>query len=281
MHRDRHEIPTFDWSARLELAYALRDGRTVPVHRRHVGPLRVQKHFHPEPSGACHQIVVHPPGGVAGGDALSLEVSLEAGAHALITSPGAAKWYDGHERQAFQELDVRVAPGATLEWLPQETILFDGAEVNLCSRFRLSGDARLLAADVVCLGRPASGEVFAGGGWKQHTCIERDGRLLYVEPLSLAGGGALLASRVGLGGKSVMATLLWAGPPVPPELHRACREVGGPGLLAAVSQLPEVWVARCLADSAEAAHAYCRTLWRMLRPALVGHAAHPPRIWNT
>jgi urease accessory protein len=274
-------VPPQVWSARLELAFGLRsNGATVPTLRRHYGPLRVQKSFYPEGEGVCHQIVVHPPGGIAGGDHLTISLEVGDGAHALLTSPGAAKWYCAYGRPAYQTLQFKVGADAALEWLPQETILFDGSEPHLASHIELAATARLIFADVVCLGRPAAGERFSAGHWQQHTRVSRDGRLLWAEPVQLAGGDPLLDSRVGLAGHSVVGTLLWAGPALPPELHQACRAVPAQGM-GAVSQLPEVWLARFVGDSAEAAHAYFRELWRSIRPWALGREAVAPRIWNT
>lgn len=269
------------WAARLELAYGRRsNGATVPTLRRHSGPLRVQKSFYPEGEGCCHQIIVHPPGGIAGGDRLEVAVTLQDGAHTLITSPGAAKWYHGYGRAAQQSLHFKVGPGAALEWLPQETILFSGSEALLDAEIELAPDAQLIYADVVCLGRPAAGERFEAGCWRQRTRLRRAGRLVWSEPVMLAGGDALLRSRLGLAGHSVVGTLLWCGPVLPLELQQACRAVAAHGL-GAVSQLPEVWLARFIGDSAEAAHLYFRELWRLIRPWALGREAVAPRIWNT
>ncbi len=267
------------WHAALELGYAVDHGCTIPVHRRHVGPLRVQKHFI-DASGVCQHIIVHPPGGIAGGDKLHIDVTLEEGADVLITSPGAAKWYDGFGRPANQSVTLTLANGARLEWLPLETILYAGADVRLESRIRLAGDACLLYGDVVCLGRPACGERFDRGQWRQLAEIERDGRLIWCEHAVLPGASPLLASPVGLAGHSVVATLVWAGPALPDELHQAALEVATTGR-AAATQLPEVWLARFIGDSAEAAHHWLRQLRALLHPFTHGRQAQSPRIWAT
>ncbi|EEG08640.1 urease accessory protein UreD [Pseudogulbenkiania ferrooxidans] len=267
------------WHAALELGYARLPGRTIPVRRRHVGPLRVQKHF-VDATGVCQHIIVHPPGGIAGGDRLSIDVSLEEGADVLITSPGAAKWYDGFGRSASQSVTLALADGARLEWLPQETILYAGADVRLDSRIKLHGDASLLLGDVVCLGRPACGEHFDRGQWQQLAEIERNGRLIWCEHAVLPGASPLLASPVGLAGHSVVATLVWAGPALPDELHQAALEVDTPGR-AAATQLPEVWLARFIGDSAEDAHHWLRHLRALLHPFTHGRPAQSPRIWAT
>lgn len=267
------------WPATLSLAYARQAGCTVPVHRSHSGPLRVQKHF-VGADGSCEHIIVHPPGGVAGGDSLRLDVRLEEGAEVLLTSPGAAKWYDGFGRDAQQNLRFTLAAGSTLSWLPLETILFDGARVRLRAEVELSADAGLLWGDVVCLGRPAARRPFARGLWRQQVDIRRDGRLLFHERTVLDAASPLLASPVGLAGHSVVAMLLWAGPALPAPVHDAILGLPADGH-AAASQFDGVWLARFVGDSAEAAHHWLRDARAALHPFTHGRAAQLPRIWST
>lgn len=267
------------WHASLELAYARRDGVTVPSLRRHRGPLRVQKHFHPEGPAVCHHIVVHPPAGIVGGDALRISVEVGTGAHALITSPGAAKWYRG-ACDATLELSLTLADQSVLEWLPLETIVYSGAHCAIRNHIELSGSAQLLFADVLCLGRPGSGERFDQGRWRQTGEIRRDGRLLWCEQSSVAGNDPLLDSAAGLGGATVMGSLLWVGPPVPEELHAACLALPLAGRAGATC-LPDAWSARCLCDSVEEAQHWLRSVWSLLRPTMLGRAAVAPRIWAT
>lgn len=267
------------WHASLELAYAWRDGVTVPSLRRHQGPLRVQKHFHPEGPAVCHHIIVHPPGGIAGGDALRIAVEAGAGAQALITSPGAAKWYRG-AGEATLDVRLTLADAAVLEWLPLETILYSGAHCAIRNRIDMTGSAQLLFADVLCFGRPGSGERFDQGRWRQTGEIRRDGRLLWCEQSCVAGDDPLLDAAAGLAGATVMGSLLWAGRPLPAELHEAILALPMAGR-AGATQLPELWSARCLCDSVEEAQRWLRAVWSLLRPALLGRAAVSPRIWAT
>lgn len=267
------------WRAALTLAYASRDGATVPVRRRHHGPLRVQKHFHPEGPAVCHHIIVHPPGGIAGGDALRIDIAVDSGAHALITSPGAAKWYRG-TGEATLDLALTLAEGAVLEWLPLETIVYSGAHCRIRNRIDLAGDARLLFADVICLGRPGCGERFDHGRWRQAGEIRRDGRLLWCEETCIDGDDPLLDAAAGLAGATVTGSLLWVGPPLPDELHEACLALPLAGR-AGATQLPDAWSARCLCDSVEEAQRWLRAVWVLLRPAMLGRAAVMPRIWAT
>ncbi|MHC3826043.1 urease accessory protein UreD [Pseudomonas sp. G3-19] len=269
---------TPSWHAELELAYARFGDCTRPVQRRHLGPLRVQKHLYAEGPEVCQHIIVHPPGGIAGGDRLNISARVEADAWAQITSPGAAKWYRA-AGPAYQQLDLKVAAGATLEWLPQETIVYSAAQAELSTSIELEGDARLFYWDVVALGRPASGERFDLGHFQAHLDIRRDGRLLWHERQRITGGDGLLDSPIGLDGNPVFATLLVSGE-IDAELLERCRSLGHE-VRGDLTQLPGLLVARCLASEALLARAWLIDLWRLLRPALLGREAQPPRIWNT
>lgn len=269
---------TPSWHAELELGYARFGNSTRPVQRRHKGPLRVQKHLYAEGPQVCQHIIVHPPGGIAGGDRLDISASVGPDAWAQITSPGAAKWYRA-AGPAYQQLALKVASGATLEWLPQETIVFSAAQAELSTCIELEGDARLFYWDVVALGRPASGECFDLGHFQAQLDIRRDGRLLWHERQRIVGGDGLLDSPIGLDGQPVFATLLVTGE-VDSDLLEKCRslpnEVRGD-----LTQLPGLLVARCLASEALLARGWLIDVWRLLRPALLGREAVPPRIWAT
>ena len=260
------------WKAQLRLGFENRGGRTVLAERRHDGPLVVQKALHPEGDAVCHAIVVHPPAGIAGGDELELNARAGAGAHALLTTPGAGKWYRSAGPRASQKLRFEVA--GALEWLPQESIVFDGALARLETEVRLAGDARYLGWEVLCLGRTGSGERFGKGEIRLDSRIYRDGKLLWLERGRIQGGGALLDSPAGLQGKPVCATLVAACPMV--DLA-ACREIES----LAVTQLPGVLVARYLGNSSEQAKQLLAKLWTVLRPGIFGRKAQMPRIWST
>ncbi len=269
---------TPSWYAELELAYARFGESSRPVLRRHLGPLRVQKHLYAEGPEVCQHIIVHPPGGIAGGDRLAIRARVEDGAWAQLTSPGAAKWYRANG-PAYQTLELHVSPGATLEWLPQETIVFSAAQAELQTHIELHGDARLFYWDIVALGRPASGERFEQGHFQARLDIRRDGQPLWHERQRIAGGDGLLDSPIGLDGQPVFATLLVTGE-IDDELLERCRALAHP-VRGDLSQLPGLLVARCLAGETLQARAWLIALWQLLRPALLGREALAPRIWNT
>ena len=269
------------WRARLALAFEHAQSRTTLTRREHEGPLVVQKPLHPEGPDVCQCIVVHPPGGIAGGDAIELDVTVGAGAHAQLTTPGAAKWYRAAGRRASQAIACRVAKGGVLEWLPQGTIVFDGADAASTLRVELAPDATYLGWDVVCLGRTASAERFTHGDWRQRIDIVRGDALVWSERAVLRGDSPLLASPAGLNGAPVFGTFVAMAPTLPDDLLAACRAFAPAEGEGAVTRMPHALVARWRGHAMEAAHAYFAALWAAVRPALTGRAAVPPRIWAT
>jgi len=271
------------WQARLDLRFARRDDATILARNRHHGPLRVQKPLYPEGRGTCHAIVLHPPSGIVGGDELELAMEIGDGAHALLTTPGAGKWYRSAGALARQELAVKVGAGGTAEWLPQESIFFNGAQARLSTLVELSEGARFLGIETLCFGRRASGEHFERGELRLATDIRLGGKLLWRERGCIEGGSPLLHSPIGLAGFTVCSTVLAAGTAVDAETLAACRTAKSPeaGAQFGVSALPNLFVGRYLGHSAEAARAWFIELWQYLRPALLDRPAQTPRIWNT
>jgi urease accessory protein len=269
------------WRARLALAFERRGDRTVLASRTHEGPLVVQKPLYADGDPACHVIVVHPPGGIAGGDELTVEVKAREESHALLTTPGAAKWYRSAGPSARQQVHIDLATGATVEWLPQESIVFDGARADVRWRADLAPGARLLAWEVLCLGRTGSGECFAHGAVALEMRIARSGRSLWMERGVLEPGSRALESPAGLGSHSVTGTFVAAGCAIDDETLAACRAVSPAEGEAAVTRMPQLLVARFRGDSSEAARAHFTRLWSLLRPSALGMPAVAPRIWAT
>jgi urease accessory protein len=274
-------IPATGWRASLALDYRCDAGRTWLAGRRHSGPLLVQKPFYPEGPGVCQTLIIHPPSGIAGGDALELSVRVGPGAHAQVTTPGAAKWYRSVGPLATLDQSLSVAPGGRLEWLPQESIFFDGAFARSRTRVDLGGDAVFLGWDLIALGRPAAGETFDHGGLALDAEIWHEGRLVWTELGRLAGADRLLTDAAGFGGAAASGTLLLAGVRVGDDLLAACREVAADEGCWGITRLPEVLVARWLGRETATGRAWFTGLWSLLRPAALGREALVPRIWNT
>jgi urease accessory protein len=229
----------------------------------------------------CHAIVVHPPGGIAGGDSLELDVRAARDSHALLTTPGAAKWYRRAGPWAAQRVRIDVEAGAVVEWLPQESIVFDGALAHLSFEANLAPGARLVAWDIACLGRTGSGERFARGQVRLDVRVVRNDRPLWIERGHLVPGSAALESPVGLGGRSVFGTLAVAGCDIDDATLAACRERSPASGEGAVTRMPHILLARYRGDDSEDARHYFIDLWRLLRPVAAGREAAEPRIWCT
>lgn len=265
------------WQAGLKLGFTRLDGVTRLSHREHHGPLLVQRPFHPETGDCCHCYILHPPGGVVGGDTLTLDVWLDHGARALLTTPAAAKFYRSAGPAAVQRQTLHVADGALLEWLPQEAILFDGARLDGRIRIELTEDARFIGWELYCLGRPAAGERFTRGHADLRLELWRDDRPLLLERQKLPGGGEALASAWGLAGRPVFGTLLCTPAPESADALRIPLEETE----VTATVLDGVLVCRYRGDSTARARALFARVWSLLRPALAGRPASTPRVWST
>jgi len=285
------------WLASLDLEFALSGSRTVLARRSHVGPLVVQRPFYPE-GDVCHVYLVHPPGGVVGGDTLELRTQLRDGAHALVTTPAATKFYRSEGRLARQSQDIAL-DAATFEWLPQETILFPDAYANIATRVRLSGRSKFIGWEVVCYGRPASGLKYSSGRAHQDFELWLNDVPLVLDHLRLEGASDSMHARFGLAGHTVLGTMF--AYPADPALLDLARTVSLPAdgngshatraPLSSVAPLSEahlactnvdgVLVCRAIGSQSDAVKRALTRIWSLIRPQITGRAATPPRIWST
>lgn len=269
------------WSAALDLGVVRSGERSVLGRRRHQGPLHVQKALYPEGGHVCHLVLVHPPGGIVGGDRLAIDLDVGAGAHALVTTPGATKWYGSAARRARQDVRLTLSAGSVLEWLPQETIVFDAADAEMTLAVDMAPGAGFVGMEVLCLGRTASGETFTRGRLAVGTTVAREGAKLWLERGVVRGGDPLLQSPVGFAGAPVTGTLIVASAAVTPALRDACRDVAPCAGRGAVTLLPGLLVARYLGPGTEPARAWLAALWCVVRPTVAGTAPMLPRLWST
>jgi urease accessory protein len=258
------------------------------VARRHQGPYLVQRPFYPEADGTCHVLLIHPPGGLVTGDALELDLLIDQGARALFTVPAATKIYRARStgEAARMRNVLKVRSGAALEWLPQETIVFDGARAALDTRVELSGDARFLGWEITCLGRPAASESFARGALSQRWEVRRDGRLLWVERFAVEGDSPLLTAPYGLRGEPVVGTFVLATSctdNTEPQVEAVREALAAEGLRGLVSFTArgELLIGRYLGPSSEEARNAFTCMWQVLRPFVLNKPVFLPRIWQT
>jgi urease accessory protein len=269
-------------NAELTLRYESIEGRSVLTQRRHHGPLVVQKPFYPEGDAVCHSVIVHPPGGIVAGDQLAMNITVESNGHALITTPGATKWYRSEGPLAEQHIVLSIASGAALEWLPQEAIVFNSANARQTVSVELSDDARYIGWDILALGRTASRESFVQGRYEQSWRVTKNGVPLWLERGKIEGGSAMLDSSAGLAGYPVVATLIALGNASNAALVAACRAIAvSADARVAITALPQLLIARYLGHRAEDAKNFMQSIWRELRPHYIGRAVQTPRIWST
>lgn len=281
-NRDKKTPPQEGWRARLDLGFSATGQRTALARRSHCGPLRVQRPFYPEGvDGPCHVYLLHPPGGLVGGDELNIAVEVDRAAHGLVTTPAANKFYRSAGARAQVRQLLSVAESGTLEWLPQDNIVFSGAIARQNTRVELVATARFIGWEITCLGRPASGEQFSAGEFDTKVEIWRAGIPLFIERTRLFSSSPILSAAWGLNGATVMGSLICVGQYLEAvaTLRRGWENRNIRTMT--VTQLAHVLVCRYLGDRADHARELFSEAWTVLRPLAIGRDVHQPRIWAT
>ena len=271
-----------EWRARLDLELSKSNNRTILSHQKHHGPLQVQKPFYPERNGTCHVYILHPPGGVVGGDHLNIYVDVNSNAHALITTPAAGKFYRSVGPVAKLEQNIKVASKGVLEWFPSENIIFSGARAQIQTKVELAHDSHFIGWEISCLGRPASDEIFSQGELDQRFEVWRDGIPLRIERISLKGGDPALNAKWGLLGFPVIGSMVCVTDKT--ELVDSLRKITNASIdqeLFSVTQMDGTILCYFLGNSVERARNCFISAWRILRQEVIGHEAVEPRIWRT
>ena len=273
------------WHASLQLDYTLEGTRTVARHG-HNGPLRILQSLYPEGDAVCHNVLVHPPGGLVGGDTLDISATVGPGAHGLVTTPGATRFYRSTGERALQRTHLTLAEGARLEWLPLEALCYNACNAENHLTLNLAPGAECMGWDVTALGLPHAGQPFDTGRFVQH--IEAPGLWLERGVIDAA-DHRLLESPLGLAGQRCMASLFFV---VGTPLERARRDTALDAARAvmdahalkatagATSPNGQVVVVRALAPQVEPAMQLLRQVRAAWRAALWQLCAEPPRIWS-
>lgn len=274
------------WHAQLQLDYRLEGARTVARHQ-HEGPLRLLQSLYPEGEALCHNVLVHPPGGLVGGDTLDLHITAEGGAHGLITTPGATRFYRSSGSPAVQRTHIRLSDQARLEWLPMEAIAYNDCLAENHLTLDLGPQAEFMGWDVTAFGLPLANQPFEQGQFLQH--IEVPGVWL-ERGLLKADDARLMNGSLGLAGARCMASLFFVAGS---KLDKARKEqalelardlIAAHGLSAtagATSPNPQVLVVRCLAPVVEPAMGLLRQIWGAWRAQLWRCGQNVPRLWST
>jgi len=284
-----HSQINSEWQAELTVEIERHQHRSFLKYWNHKGPLKLQRAFYPEGKSVCHLTVLHPPGGIVAGDNLSLNFNLATNAHSVITTPSAGKFYhtNSNNQLQTQNTHARLSAGAILEWLPQENIIFNGANAKLNNHFILEQNAQLIGWDINCLGRPASQELFLKGCFNQRLQLWRVQteknkpitKPIYIENSLYQGGHKLLNSKCGLQDYPVFGTFFATGKTQ--QLDDIRKSLQHKTCITSASQLPELIVCRYLGTSTEQAKTLFTTVWNLVRQELLHRPACRPRIWDT
>ncbi|SKA70665.1 urease accessory protein UreD [Enterovibrio nigricans] len=269
------------WEAELSLGFVSDGERTVLKHRSHRGPLAVQRSLYPE-AGICHSHILHPPGGIVGGDALHVEVALESNAHALVTTPGATRFYRSDGRVALVDQSFRVAPHATLEFVPLENIAFPSAKLRTRTDIHLASTSRFVGFDLWTLGQPASNEHFGKGEIDGMTRVVVDGRLLLCERMRV-NATTWLRDAASLRSNPVCGNIIAFGNPS--DFQPVCEwwnaQTFEPNLDVGLTVMDGLLVVRGLSTSTEDLFLLMAKCWQQIRFHWTGDMPELPRIWRT
>ena len=295
------ELLARQWSASLDLRFGTRRGQTVLLQNTHRGPLRLIKALKSDgeaPSGPCgpsrvDAMIVHPPGGLAAGDSLRLRIDLEEGARVRSSTPGSQKWYRG---RASASTHIQVARGAQLEWLPQPSIVYDGAFVDQSLRVDLDADCAMVGSECLVLGRRSMGERFANGWLRQSIRINRAGRPLWQESTDAGADATLWGASAGWAGRVVCASVwaigghraTWDDATLVDQWRAALATASEPDagqhgrLLGGATRMASgIVLAKILGDEADTVTELAQQLWALARPPVLGASAQAMRIWAT
>ena len=276
---------TQGWKAQLDLGFQKSADKTILARRSQSGPLTVQRPFYPE-GDVCHLYLLHPPGGVVGGDELRINIKLEEQANVLITTPGASKFYrsgcDKHPgRQSSQTQILQVANDCALEWFPQENIFFNHANCQLSTKIELDKKAHFMGWEINCYGRPASGESFESGRVNTRFEVYRNKLPIILDGLTIGDNNAL-SSAISLNGNACFGTFV--ATQIKPELRDKARlavsHIQGSQQIG-ITLIDDILIARCLGQYAEEVSTTLKLIWEILRPGTMGKNACQPRIWAT
>ncbi|MEH2385461.1 MAG: urease accessory protein UreD [Nostoc sp.] len=268
------------WHGKLNLVYADRQDKTQLIYNHQQAPLKVQRPFYPEGEKVCHSVILHTAGGIVGGDRLSSNIHLQPQAQALITTASASKIYRSNGLQARQTIEIQVDAGACLEWLPQETILFNGAIYRQDLRVELATGGSWLGWEITRFGRSARGEKFYIGEWRSHTEIWQKDVPLWIDRQYLPGSEDIFHSPHGLAGKPIVGSLVWVGGAVSAEVVEKTRSLWNGEGEAGVSRLQHGLLCRYRGASTSEVRNWFIDVWQLLRVSFLNRGNCIPRVWQ-
>ncbi|MBD2577087.1 urease accessory protein UreD [Oscillatoria sp. FACHB-1406] len=277
------------WQGCLDLVYRHCDDATRIARAYARAPLKVQRPFYPEGPQVCHTVMLHTAGGIVGGDRLSATIHLLPHSRALITAPAATKVYRSNGQLARYTTAFNLEPEASLEWLPPETILFEGADYQQQTRVELAPGASFLGWEIARFGRSARNERFLHGEWRSRFEIWQQGKPLWIDRQRLQGSEENCTSANALAGYPLVGSLIYIGKPVSEELLARVRNLIDSGIIQKKSQAGQFGATRTQAggllcryrgDSTAEVRKWFIEVWRLLRLANAQSSPILPRVWQ-
>ncbi len=278
--RQSNSVAFPGWQGQLQLTYRYDRGKTQAIQHQGIAPLKVQRSFYPEGDPICHNVILHTAGGVVGGDRLQIDIELQPSSRAVITTAAAGKIYGSNGKLATQKIVQNIAADASLEWLPQETIIFDGARFHQHLQVHLAATATWLGWEISRFGRTASGERFTSGEWKSATEVYRDRKPIWIDRQWLC-GDELVNSPHSLAGQPIVGSLAWIDRPVGKDLVTELRSLfdGEPSKIG-VTRLTEGLLCRYRGDSTTEVRRWFTAVWHLLRQSFLDSKPIALRVWQ-
>ncbi|MEA5551862.1 urease accessory protein UreD [Anabaena cylindrica UHCC 0172] len=268
------------WHGKLNLVYAKRQDSTQLIYNHHQAPFKVQRPFYPEGQDVCHSVILHTAGGVVGGDRLTSAIHLQSHTNAVITTAAAGKIYRSNGLPAKQTVNIQIEANACLEYLPQETILFNGAVYRQDLKVNLDTNSSFIGWEITRLGRSARREKFLEGEMRSHTEIWQNGIPQWIDRQILPGSEAVFHSPHGLAGCPVVGSLVWVGSPVSTEIIEKARFLAIQNNLIGVSRLQNGFLCRYRGNSTSEVRNWFTNVWQLLRVSLLNRGNCIPRVWQ-
>lgn len=270
------------WQGSVNLDYGVQGNQTQIVSVYSKAPFKVQRPFYPAADSACHSVLVHTAGGMVGGDRLSIDLNLQPHSHALVTTSAAGKVYRSEAESCHQIITINLDASALCEWVPQESILFEGAKFHQTMRVNLAPTALWMGMEFFRFGRTARGERFRLGEWRSQSEVWQQGHPLWIDRSVLS--GEMSQSPTTLGTTTVMGTLVVLGRDFEKAAIAQIRQDCIPELIPqghiGISRLPQGVICRYLGSSTAEGRHYFLKIWENLRQIYAGRGICIPRVWQ-
>jgi urease accessory protein len=225
-------------------------------------------------------VILHTAGGIVGGDRLSSHIHLQPNTNALITTAAAGKIYRSNGLQARQTVNIQVDAHACLEYLPQETILFNGGIYRQDLRIELATEASYLGWEITRFGRSARGEKFVQGEMRSHTEIWQNGMPLWIDRQIVPGSEEVFHSSHGLRENPVVGSFVGVGFPISPEIINQARSLIIQNSDAGVTRLQHGFLCRYRGNSTSEVRSWFTNIWQILRVSCLNRGNCIPRVWQ-